>query len=310
MKAIKEKIEKASSIIIIAHVRPDGDCIGSAEGLRRAIVHRFPEKQVFCRYELLDSLAFIGTPDDVDDHLFSKSLVISVDTANQERIYDQRYRLAKELVRIDHHPHVDRFGDVDYVDTASPSTCNIITGLLKEWDYEIPQTAAKALLVGMTTDTGRFRYRGVTSQTLEQAAALLKTGIDITSVYEPLYEKSFNEVQFLGHFLSKVQRSEVGILYIVLTQEDIQAYNLNDDTAADFVSQLSDVKGYPIWFLVYQTKERELRVRLRSSHLMIHEVASKYQGGGHPLASGCRLMSLDQLPELIHDLEAVIRKGQ
>jgi len=310
MKAIKEKIEKANSIIIIAHVRPDGDCIGSAEGLRHSIVHRYPEKQVFCRYELLDSLAFLGTPDDVEDHLFSKSLVISLDTANQERIYDQRYQLAKELVRIDHHPHVDHFGDVDYVDTTSPSTCNIITRLLQEWDFEIPKAAAKALLIGMTTDTGRFRYRGVTSQTFEQAAALLKTGLDISTVYEPLYEKSLNEVQFLGHFLTKVQRSEVGILYIVLTQEDIQAYNLNDDTAADFVSQLSDVKGYPIWFLVYQTKEGDLRVRLRSSHLMIHEVASKYQGGGHPLASGCRLTSLDQLPELIHDLEAVIRKGQ
>jgi phosphoesterase RecJ-like protein len=309
MNAIKEKIEKADSIIIIAHVRPDGDCIGSSEGLRHSIINRFPEKQVFCRYEPLDYLSFIGTPDEVDDSLFSQSLVISLDTANQERIYDQRFKLAKELVRIDHHPHVDFFGDVDYVDTSSPSTCNIITRLLQEWDYDIPQVAAKALLVGMTTDTGRFRYRGVTSQTFEQAAALLETGLDITSVYQPLYEKSLNEVQFLGHFLTKVQRSEVGILYIVLTQEDIKAYNLTDDAAANFINQLSDVKGFPIWFLVYQTKEGDLRVRLRSSHLVINGVASKYQGGGHPLASGCRLTSLDQLPEFINDLEDVIRKG-
>jgi phosphoesterase RecJ-like protein len=309
MKAIKEKIEKANSIIIIAHVRPDGDCIGAAEGLRHAIGHRFPKKQLFCRYEWIDSLAFIGTPDEVKDSLFGQSLVISVDTANQDRIYDQRYLLAKELVRIDHHPHVDTFGDVDYVDTSSPSTCNIITKLLQEWGYEIPQAAAKALFTGMTTDTGRFRYRGVTSQTFEQAAALLKTGIDITTVYQSLYEKSLNEVQFLGHFLTKVQRSEGGIIYIVLTQKDIQAYNLSDDTAANFISQISDVKGFPIWFLVYETKEGDLRVRLRSSHLVINGVASKYQGGGHPLASGCRLASLDQLPDLVNDLETVIRKG-
>ncbi len=309
MNAIKDKIEKANSIIIIAHVRPDGDCIGSSEGLRHAIMHRFPEKQVHCRYEALDYLSFIGTPDDVDDSLFTTSLVISLDTANQDRIYDQRYKLAKELVRIDHHPHIDYFGDVDYVDTTSPSTCNIITRLLQEWDYEIPQVAAKALVVGMTTDTGRFRYRGVNSQTFEQAATLLKTGIDITSVYESLYEKSLNEIKFLGHFLTKVQRSDVGILYVILTQDDIRASHLTDDSAANFISQLSDIKGFPIWFLVYETKEGDLRVRLRSSHLVINGVASKYQGGGHPLASGCRLVSLDQLPDLVNDLETVIRKG-
>jgi len=309
MNAIKEKIEAASSIIIIAHVRPDGDCIGSSEGLRHAIVHRFPQKQVYCRYEYLESLAFIGTPDDVDDSLFSKSLVISLDTANQTRIYDQRYTLAKELVRIDHHPHVDYFGDVDYVDTTSPSTCNIITRLLLEWNYDIPQVAAKALLIGMTTDTGRFRYRGVTSQTFEQAAKLLETGIEISKVYQPLYEKSLNEIQFLGHFLTKIQRSSAGVLYVTLTQQDIKTYDLTDDAAANFINQLSDIKGFPIWFLVYETKEGDLRVRLRSSHLVINEVASQYQGGGHPLASGCRLNSLDQLPEFIHNLEAVITKG-
>jgi phosphoesterase RecJ-like protein len=310
MQAIKEKIENANSIIIIAHVRPDGDCIGSAEGLRHSIIHRFPQKQVFCRYESLDSLAFLGTPDDVEDESFASSLVISVDTANQERIYDQRYRFANELVRIDHHPHVDHFGDVDYVDTTSPSTCNIITRLLQEWAYEIPQAAAKALLIGMTTDTGRFRYRGVTSQTFEQAAVLLQTGIDIATVYQPLYETTLNELQFLGYFLTKIQRSDGGILYIVLTQKDIQTYNLKDETAADFISHLSDVKDFSIWFLVYETKDGDWRVRLRSSHLEIHQVAALYQGGGHPLASGFQLTSLEQLPSLIKDLEAVLRKGQ
>lgn len=306
MNAIKSMIEKAQSIIIIAHVRPDGDCIGASEGLRHAILHRFPTKQVYCRYEILDSLAFLGSPNEIDDHVFFDSLVISVDTANQERVYDQRYTKGKQLIRIDHHPHVDAFGDIDYVDITSPSTCNIITGLLTEWGYDIPEKAAIALLTGITTDTGRFRYRGVTSETLQQAARLLATGIDITEVYEPLYQKELNDLRFLGHFLTKIQSSLKGILYVVLTQSEIQAYDLTDDTAADFISYLSDVKGFPIWFLVYETKEGDLRVRLRSDRIAIDGVATQFHGGGHPFASGCRLISFDQVNALVTELEHLL----
>lgn len=306
MNAIKSMIEQAQSIIIIAHVRPDGDCIGASEGLRHAILHRFPSKQVYCRYEPIDSLAFLGSPNEIDDHVFFDSLVISLDTANQARIYDQRYQTGKQLIRIDHHPHVDAFGDIDYVDTTSPSTCNIITRLLTEWGYDIPKQAAMALLTGITTDTGRFRYRGVTSETLTQAARLLASGIEITDVYQPLYQKQLNELHFLGHFLTKVQSSDKGILYVLLTQSDIQAYDLTDDTAANFISHLSDVKGFPIWFLVYQTKEGDLRVRLRSDRIAINEIATKYQGGGHPFASGCRLTSFDQVNALVADLEQLL----
>ena len=306
MNEIKTMIEAADPIIIIAHVRPDGDCIGASEGLRHSILHQFPTKQVVCRYEALDYLAFIGTPDDVADELFPTALVISLDTANQERIYDQRYNTAKQLLRIDHHPHIDFFGDIDYVDTTSPSTCNIITRLLTEWNYTIPPIAAKALLTGITTDTGRFRYRGVTAETFQQAASLIATGIDVTEVYGPLYAKSIKELKFLGHFLSKVQTSPKGVVYVVLTQEDITSAQLTDDAAANFISQLADIQGYPIWFLVYQTHEWEWRVRLRSSSITINHVASQYQGGGHPLASGCKLEELDQLPAFIQALEALL----
>lgn len=306
MNEIKAMIEGANQIIIIAHVRPDGDCIGASEGLRHSILHQFPTKQVFCRYEALEYLAFVGSPDEVTDDLFPTSLVISLDTANQDRIYDQRYKNAKQIIRIDHHPHIDFFGDIDYVDTSSPSTCNIITRLLSEWNYTIPPVAAKALLTGITTDTGRFRYRGVTAETFMQAARLIETGIEVTDVYQTLYAKDIQELKFLGHFLSKLQTSPKGVVYVVLTQTDIALAQLTDDAAANFIGQLSDVKGYPIWFLVYQTQELEWRVRLRSSSVTINHVASNYQGGGHPLASGCKLNDLQQLPAFIQELEALL----
>jgi phosphoesterase RecJ-like protein len=306
MKQIQTMIEDANHIIIIAHVRPDGDCIGASEGLRHSILHRFPAKRVDCRYEAVDYLAFLGTPDTVTDTDFQTALVISLDTATQERIYDQRYSTAKQLIRIDHHPHVDFFGDIDYVDTTSPSTCNIITRLLTGWGYDIPAVAAIALLTGISTDTGRFRYRGVTADTFTQAAALVSTGIDVAELYNTLYAKDIQELKFLGTFYSKLQTSPKGVVYVVLTQEDIVSHQLSDDAAANFISHLSDVSGYPVWFLVYQTKEYEWRVRLRSSTITINHIASNYQGGGHPLASGCKLDTLDQLPGFVQALEALL----
>jgi phosphoesterase RecJ-like protein len=306
MKSIQTMIEQAHSIIIIAHVRPDGDCVGASEGLRQAILHRDPRKRVYCRYEALDYLSFLGAPDDVSDEVFATSLVISLDTANQERIYDPRYAMGRQLVRIDHHPHVDFFGDIDHVDTSSPSTCNIITRLLSEWGYDIPVGAAKALLTGITTDTGRFRYRGVTNETFQQAATLLESGFDVTDVYDTLYTKQLVDLEFLGFFLTKLQRSDKGILYVVLRQEEIQSFGLSDDTAANFIGQLSDVKGHPIWFLVYETIDHVYRVRLRSRNIVINEVAAQYDGGGHPFASGASLPKLSDVERLVRDLEALL----
>ena len=305
MDAIKQLITEHDSIIIIAHIRPDGDCIGSTQGLAQTIRHQFPTKKVYARYEALDYLAFLGVPDDVEDRIFAESLVISLDTANRDRIYDQRFSRGKALLRIDHHPHIDYFGDIDYVDTSSPSTCNIITRLLTEFGWEIPAGAAIALYTGITTDTGRFRYRGVSEQTLRQAADLLKTGIQPVDIYDQLYARDLLQVHFLGTFLSQAQTAN-GVIYVVLHQQEIQDSGLTEDQAANYISHLSDINGYPIWFLAYQTTEGIWRVRLRSSGVVINEVASRYHGGGHPQASGCQLTSIDQLPEFIADLERLL----
>jgi bifunctional oligoribonuclease and PAP phosphatase NrnA len=302
MDAIKQLITAHDSIIIIAHVRPDGDCVGATQGLAHTIRHQFPTKKVYVRFEALEYLAFLGAPDEIEDSLFPDSLVISVDTASRERIYDQRFTLGKALLRIDHHPHVDFFGDIDYVDTSSPSTCNIITRLIREFGWDIPASAATALYTGITTDTGRFRYRGVTEQTLRQAADLLKTGIQPVDIYDQLYARDLLHVHFLGTFLSQAQTAN-GVIYVVLHQQEIVDSGLSEDQAANFISHLSDINGYPIWFLAYQTKEGIWRIRLRSSGIVINDVASRYQGGGHPQASGCQLTSIDQLPAFIADLE-------
>jgi bifunctional oligoribonuclease and PAP phosphatase NrnA len=305
MESIKQMIHDHDSMIIIAHIRPDGDCIGATQGLAHSIRFQYPDKKVFVRYEAVDYLAFLGAPDDVSDETFTKSLVISLDTAHRDRIYDPRYNTGKALVRIDHHPHVDFFGDIDHVDTTSPSTCNIITQMLLDWGWHIPLSSAQALYTGITTDTGRFRYRGVTEQTLSQAASLVKAGVEPTTIYDQLYQRDLTQVHFLGTFLSQAQTAK-GVIYVVLSQAEIMASGLSEDQAANFISHLSDIEGYPIWLLVYQTKEGMWRVRLRSSGIVINEVAARYHGGGHPQASGCQLSSIDQLPELIADLERLL----
>lgn len=305
MESIKNLIHEYNSIIIIAHIRPDGDCVGSTQGLAHAIRHRYPTKRVFVRFENTEYLSFLGMSDDITDEVFIESLVISLDTATQERIYDQRYSNGKALIRIDHHPHVDFFGDIDYVDTTSPSTCNIITRLLGEWGWEIPVASAHALYTGITTDTGRFRYRGVNEQTLHQAATLLQSGVDPIEIYDNLYKKELNQLHFLGTFLSKIQTAK-GVIYVVLSKEDIAASGLPEDTVANYISQLSDIEGYPIWMLIYQTNEGQWRGRLRSSGIVINEVASTYQGGGHPQASGVMLTGPDQVPALLADLERLM----
>src|SRR5690625_2963350 len=119
-------IKGYETIIIHRHVRPDADAIGSQCGLKEMIQFTFPNKNVFAVGEEDPSLYFLARMDEIEDNVYENALVIICDTANTERISDRRYTLGKEIVKIDHHPNHDTYGDVLWVDTEASSTSELI----------------------------------------------------------------------------------------------------------------------------------------------------------------------------------------
>ena len=196
---ILEKIKEYDTIIIHRHERPDGDCIGTQMGLYHLIKDNFKEKTVYTvGDELPDYLKLYGKSDQIDDSVYENALVITVDTSNEKRICDKRYNTGKYLIKIDHHDDSPEFGDIYYVDEKSPACASIMVDIYKAWhEYDnnivLSKEAATSLMLGMVTDTGRFRYRGTCRKTLENAGLLLDAGVELDDLYASLYTKDVAE---------------------------------------------------------------------------------------------------------------------
>lgn len=309
MEHILQKIKEYNRIIIHGHYRPDGDCIGSQVGLAEIIKESFPEKEVIITGETSDYVSFVAKPTILEDEsLFKGALSICVDCATSERLSDKRFVLADYSIKIDHHIPVDDYGNYQYVDTTSPACAQIITEFYLKFKDELKlnKKAVEALYVGISTDTGRFKFDSVNSRTFQAAACLVDNGVDLGYIDNQLSVETLETLKLKGWCLSNFNVTENGFAYIKMTRDVIDSFGVSDEDAAAQVSTISTIEGCPVWaiFMDYPT---EIRIRLRSRGPIINKLAEEYQGGGHAKASGAKLMSWDQLDGFLEKVDKLVK---
>ncbi|MDC7244217.1 MAG: bifunctional oligoribonuclease/PAP phosphatase NrnA [Sphaerochaetaceae bacterium] len=306
---ILEKIKEYNRIIIHKHIRPDGDCYGAGFGLKEIIKESFPEKEVYVVGETAEYVKFIGDVDIIPDELFKGALSIVVDTANQDRVADQRFKLADYVIKIDHHIPVQDYGDFQYVDTSRPAASQIILEFYLEYQSELKfnMTAAKALYTGIITDTGRFKYRSVTADTFRAVAFLVEFGLDFTSILGMLDIKSESLMKLQGYVLQNFEKTPNGVAYIKMTPEIIKQFEVTLEEASSLVNELSTLEDCPVWMLFAEYENNIVRGRLRSRAPAIDKLANKYDGGGHKLACGANLGSWDRVELLLEDADKLVK---
>ena len=312
-KKILEKIKEYNRIIIHHHIRPDGDCIGSQMGMKHLIKATYPEKEVYAvGGDIPPYLEYIAEHDEVADELYKDALVIVVDTSKKDRIYDERYNTGAYLIKIDHHDDSEPFGDIEYVNEKCSACSAIITEfyLANKDELVLSQKAAKALYFGITTDTGRFRYRGTSKRTLENAGLLLEHGVELDELYASLYTKNKEELKLQGYVCENFKVTTNGVAYIYFDQATMDKYGVDKDTAAACVNILDSIKGSLIWatFIEQNQDTGEIRVRLRSRFVSINEVATHYNGGGHLQAAGATVYSKEQKEALLDELDTLLKQ--
>ncbi len=308
MDKIREYIEQYDTIIIHGHIRPDGDCIGSQYGLYYLIKENYPNKKVYITGETSDYVSFIGKPTLIDDALFEGALSICVDCATKERLSDQRFTLAKDYIKIDHHIPVDDYGSYQYVDVTASACAQIITELyLDNKDWKLSKEAATALYVGISTDTGRFKFDSVNGRTFRAAATLVDCGVDLGYIDNKLSVETLDTLKLKGYVLSNFKMTEHGFAYITLDQKTVEASHVSYEDAAAQVSTISSIDSCPVWalFIEYPT---EIRIRLRSRGPIINLLAEAYHGGGHAKASGAQLDSWDDLAGFVAKADTLVEK--
>ncbi len=307
-KEILNTIKEYDTIMIHGHTRPDGDCIGSQFGLKYLILDNFPDKKVYVVGETSDYVKFVGVPDGAEDDLYKGALAIVVDCGNAERISDQRYKFAQKLIKIDHHIEDTPYGDIKYVEEEAASCTQIICDFAREMKLMVTERAAYPLYVGMVTDSGRFRFDSVTPNTFLDAAFLLSCGVNIEDVDNNLSVTNLKTLKLTGYVLNNFKTTENGVAYICMTREIVEEYGVSNEEAANQVSSLAGIEGYPVWCLMMEYSKDEIRIRLRSRGPEIKTLANEYGGGGHAKASGAKLENWDELPKFLSDADKLVKE--
>lgn len=310
IEKIVSKIEEYDNIAIYRHVNPDFDAFGSQIGVYEMIKTTYPKKNVYVcgdfSSELINKYTVNITNEEVDYN--QDVLGIIVDTANIERIDDQNYQHCKELIKIDHHLVVDSYGTLNFEDSSASSASQLVATIYKDSKMKISKSGAEALYLGIIGDTNRFMYRSTDERTFEIASVLIQEGIDITELYNRMYLKKAIDLR-INKFILNNYKVDGGVAYYILTDDDLKTLEISRERGSDFVNMLSGIEEYKIWMAITENvADNNWRVSIRSRDYAINEIAAKYNGGGHMLASGAKLVSLSQLDDLLKDLKEAINE--
>jgi bifunctional oligoribonuclease and PAP phosphatase NrnA len=306
---IFKKIYEYDRIIIHRHVRPDPDALGSQGGLAAILKESFPEKEVYVVGEEDEGLTFLNRMDHIEDSLFHGALIIICDTANTPRISDHRYQHGDLVIKIDHHPNEDPYGDIIWVDTTASSVSEMILDFYlhgKDKGLKFNEEAARLLYAGIIGDTGRFLFSNTTNRTHHYAGLLLETGFSPFEVHENLYKTSEKLVRLNGYVLQHFSIVEGCVGYIHLTKEILQQFNATAAEASLLVNSFSHVDGLLAW-VFFVDEQDQIRVRLRSKGPTVNTIAAKFNGGGHPRASGATVYTDEETQAVLQALQAACR---
>lgn len=312
-KQILKTIKKYSTIVVYRHQMPDFDASGCQNGFVTWLKDSFPMKNIFSAGK--DFIDF--TPrlypsiPSLDTSKLGDYLAIVLDTGNTKRIDDDSYQNASMIIKIDHHPAVENYGNINLVNDELASCSELLVDFVYwcQKKYPLSMLAAKYFFSGIVGDSGRFLYSSTNIHTFEAAEYCLSTGFNPSrDVYQIMYEKDVKDLDVLKYLLNNYKLSEKGVAYYILDNQTLNKLGLRPEQGKNQMSTFSNMKGIEIWVAISEDiNENVWRVSIRSKNIAINEVARKYRGGGHDQASGAKLESLDEVPLMIKDLEELIK---
>lgn len=308
IKKIIKKIKQYDTIVIARHISPDPDAIASQIALRDSIRLTYPKKKVFAVGNSVSKFKYYGNLDKLDENVYNEnSLLICCDVPNISRIDGVDFSKFNDVIKIDHHPFEEVFGECEWIDDTSSSTCQMIIELLLSTKMVVDRKIAENLYLGVVSDSDRFLVSYTSSKTFRLVADLIDyTGIDFTSLYHFLYERPINEIKFHGYLSNNLEISENGFAYLIITPAILKEYDVDTATPSNMINDFSNIKDVYVWtFVTFDEKNGLYKVNIRSKGPIINEVASRFGGGGHKYASGVRTPDRQVIDELIKELDKV-----
>ena len=309
-KQVFEKIKEYDNVVIARHIGADPDALGSQFALKNIILELFPDKKVYAVGNPASRFKFFGSQDKIDNLNTNKSLCIVLDTPDIKRIDGADINNFEFVIKIDHHPIIDKYANIEIIDDNACSSSQLILEFVYENNISLSESCAEKLFLGIVGDTDRFLHDYTSPRTFELVTRLLKdTNIDFTKLYGYLYQRPIAEVRFEGYIYQNLTLTENGVAYVKLTDKLMKEYGVDSAAAGNMINDLKFVNEITVWvFLSEDIKSNLIRANIRSVGPYVNDIATKYCGGGHKYASGVKLKSWEEADKLIKDLDIITKE--
>ncbi len=293
----RKAIQKASRVLLVCHVAPDGDAIGSMLAMKHYLsamgvstVASFPHPFVLppsCRH--LPGAAELVKPEEAAR--LEPDLVMTFDSASRERVgeFSRQLEAAADVVVIDHHDSNPGYGTVNLVVPEASSSSEIVYDFLAFLGAELTVQIAECLYVGISTDTGRFQYQNTSPRVFAMCAELASVGLDIAGISRKVFEETrFQVLRLLGKVLDRaVLDEQARCVYSWFDHDELRTFGVHAAETEDFIDVLRRTEEADVAFLVKEINPGEFKASVRSlGRVDVAEVASRFGGGGHKMAAG------------------------
>ena len=311
-KQVLKQIKKYDTIVVLRHEVPDFDASGSQFGLVTWIKDNFPNKKVYAlgKPHKFFSPSLYPVTDSVEN-LPEKYLLIIVDVANRPRVDGKEYiENADYIIKIDHHPEIDKFSDYQIIDIDASSTCEMIANWCYKCNLNMPRHAAECLFMGIIADTNRFLFGANKPEMYEVVLNLVKKEkVNPNQLYEVLYKRNISEVRLEGFISLNMKITKNGLGYVKITDDDLKKYGVDSASIGSIMNNYNFIQGLNCWVVFTEDlKNNVIRTSARSRGVKINKLFEQYNGGGHIYACGAKLKSFSEADEIIEKLDELCKE--
>lgn len=316
---LNNSIKTSKNILIISHINPDGDTLGSMCGLYNAIKDNFKKhcdiliiSKIPDVYKFIPNIKLAKTLDNIDKSR-EYDLVINVDVASLDRICDAEilFEKAKKTINIDHHKTNNNYADINFVNPIASSTGEVLFNCFENMNWKISSDTALCLYTAILTDTGSFKFDNTKPKTFEYASKLVEIGVQPSEVYKRIYESdSKTLVLFQSYCISKAKfLNNDKIAYTTVFKKDMEKFSADEECFEGLTEKLRAIVTTRIAFVAKEMKSGWTKISIRSKFADVAEICGVFGGGGHKFAAGCTIkLPVEQAVKKI--LEEIRKKDE
>ena len=299
LEEIGEALSNHQSFVLLSHVRPDADAIGSQIALGESLKAMGKTVRMVNEDGLPENLEFLPGSEHIEsppDEPMDVEVAIALDTATKPRLGEKSLAAASKAklwINIDHHKSNPSYGDLNLIVPTSPATGEILYDLITSLDLPLPDATRDSIYVAVSTDTGSFQYSSTTAKTYEMAADLIRRGVNVGEINAMTYDNEpYRKLELMRSLLNTLERSDDGLVANWMMHDKVRLqYHLKPEDSEGLIDIIRGIRGVLVAAFFEELPDLKVRVSLRSKdkRFDVCQVAQEFGGGGHSLAAGIRM---------------------